>query len=74
MIRRATAERDLDLSRSVVFGDRAGDMALAAGLGLPGVLVGESAAYDGPEPLYRARNLLDGVRFFLDHVAEPSGA
>jgi histidinol-phosphate phosphatase family protein len=70
MVERAVAERGLDLARSVVFGDRAGDMALAAGLGLPGILVGKTGVYDGPEPLYRARDLLDGVRFFLQHVAE----
>ena len=69
MVQRAVAERHLDLARSVVFGDRGGDMALAAGLALPGILVGATGAYAGPEPLYRAPDLLAGVRFFLEYVA-----
>ena len=55
-------------NRSVVFGDRGGDIALAGALGIPGILVNEYGAYDGPEPLYRARSLLEGVRFFLERV------
>jgi len=70
MVRRAVAERDLDLACSVVFGDRAGDIGLAAGLGLPGILVGNTGTYDGPPPLYHARTLLEGVEFFLQSVAE----
>lgn len=69
MVRRAVAERDLDLARSVVFGDRGGDMALAAGLDIPGILVGATGGYAGPEPLHRAPDLLAGVRFFLTYVA-----
>ena len=68
MIRRAVEERDLDLGRSVVFGDRGSDMALAANAGIPGILVNELPDYDGPPPLYRAVSLLEGVRFFLDRV------
>jgi len=68
LIRRAAAERHIDLSRSVVFGDRASDIALAQNAELPGILVNEAPGYDGPPPLYRARTLLDGARFFLDHV------
>ena len=68
MARRAAAERGLDLKRSVVFGDRGTDMALAAALGVPGILVNEYPHYDGPEPLVRTRTLLDGVRFFLERV------
>jgi D-glycero-D-manno-heptose 1,7-bisphosphate phosphatase len=65
---RAARERDLDLARSVVFGDRGGDMALAEALGVPGILVNAPRSYEGPEPLYRARTLLEGVRFFLERV------
>jgi histidinol-phosphate phosphatase family protein len=68
MARRAVAERGLDLESSVVFGDRGSDMALAEALGIPGILVNEHGVYDGPEPLVRARTLLDGVKFFLDFV------
>ena len=68
MIARAVAERDIDLARSVVFGDRGSDIALAAAVGIPGILVNEMPAYAGPPPLHRAPTLRDGVRFFLDHV------
>ncbi|MBD5607117.1 MAG: HAD-IIIA family hydrolase [Candidatus Eremiobacteraeota bacterium] len=68
MIHAAVAERDVDLARSVVFGDRGSDIALAHAVGIPGILVNELPNYDGPEPLYRARTFADGVRFFLEHV------
>ena len=63
MLRRAVEERGLDLSASVMFGDSMVDIALA------GILVNEPPGYAGPSPLYRARSLQDGVRFFLEHVA-----
>lgn len=68
MIRRAVAEREIDLARSVVFGDRGGDIALAHAVGIPGILVNEMPNYAGPQPLHRARTLRDGVRFFLERV------
>ncbi len=68
LIRQAVAERNLDLRRSVMFGDRGSDMALAQNVGIPGILVNELPGYDGPPPLHRAPTLRDGVRFFLDYV------
>lgn len=68
MIVRAVAEREIDLARSVVFGDRGSDIALAVAVGIPGILVNEMSPYTGPSPLHRARTLREGVRFFLDHV------
>jgi len=68
MILRALAERNISLEGSVMFGDSAGDMGLAANAGIPGILVNELPRYAGPEPLHRARTLLDGVRFFLESV------
>ncbi len=68
MVRQAVAERGLDLARSVVFGDRSSDMLLAERAGVPGILVNPYGSYDGPEPLYRAGSLLEGVRFFLERV------
>ncbi len=68
MVRRAVAERDLDLARSVVFGDRGSDMALAHAVGVADILVNERPNYVGPAPLFRARTLLEGVTFFLERV------
>jgi D-glycero-D-manno-heptose 1,7-bisphosphate phosphatase len=68
LVRRAVRERDLDLARSVVFGDRGSDIALAKALGVPGILVNELPGYDGPPPLHRAGSLREGVAFFLEHV------
>jgi D-glycero-D-manno-heptose 1,7-bisphosphate phosphatase len=68
MAQRAAVERGLDLSRSVVFGDRGGDIAFAQALGIPGVLVNEYGLYDGPEPLFRARSLLEGVKLYLERA------
>ncbi|GAC1466243.1 MAG: HAD family hydrolase [Vulcanimicrobiaceae bacterium] len=68
MVRRAVEERGIDLSRSVMFGDRATDIALAQNAEIPGILVNEMPGYDGPPPLYRARTLLEGARFFLDYA------
>ncbi len=68
LIRRAVIERGLDLSRSVVFGDRASDIALAQNAELPGILVNEAPGYAGPPPLFRARTLLEGARLFLEYA------
>ena len=68
LVRRAQFERKLDLACSVVFGDRGSDIRLAENVGIPGILVNELPGYDGPPPLYRARTLLEGVRFFLERV------
>jgi D-glycero-D-manno-heptose 1,7-bisphosphate phosphatase len=69
MIRRALAERDIALEGSVVFGDRASDIALARNAGIPGILVNEMPGYDGPDPLFRTSTFAEGVRLFLEHVA-----
>lgn len=66
MLHRAVRERGLDLARSVMFGDRESDMAVAVAAGIPGILVNELPGYAGPPPLYRARTLLEGVRCFLE--------
>jgi D-glycero-D-manno-heptose 1,7-bisphosphate phosphatase len=68
LIRQALAERDIDLSGSVVFGDRGSDIELAAALGIPGILVNETPDYAGPPPLFRARSFAAGVAFFLESV------
>jgi D-glycero-D-manno-heptose 1,7-bisphosphate phosphatase len=68
LVQRAVAERGIDLSGSVLFGDREADIALAKSVGIPAVLVNAREPYAGPEPMFRAHSLLDGVAFFLDHV------
>jgi D-glycero-D-manno-heptose 1,7-bisphosphate phosphatase len=69
LVERALAERPLTLEGSVVFGDTAVDMGLAAGLGIPGILVNAADSYAGPTPLFAAPSLRAGVAFFLDYVA-----
>jgi D-glycero-D-manno-heptose 1,7-bisphosphate phosphatase len=73
MIRRAAAQHDLDVARSAVVGDRGSDIALAHGLGIPGVLLPGPEAYDGPEPEFRARTLLEAARWIVQS-ATPRGA
>jgi histidinol-phosphate phosphatase family protein len=68
MIRRALAERDIELAGSVVFGDRGSDIALAHNAGIPGILVNELPGYDGPPPLFRAGSLREGVTAFLERA------
>jgi len=68
MIRRAAAEHDLDLARSVVFGDRGSDVALGTQLGIDAVLVNARLPYDGPPPLLEAPTFLAGVRTYLELV------
>ncbi len=68
MIDRAVRERDIDLAHSVVFGDRAGDIALAHNAGIDGILVNAFEPYEGPEPLHRTPTLREGVAFFLERL------
>ena len=65
MVRRAVAERAIDLCGSVVFGDRPSDMELAHAVGVRGVLVNAfGGEYNGPTPAHAAPTLLEGVRWF----------
>jgi histidinol-phosphate phosphatase family protein len=68
LVRRAVEERAIDVYQSVVFGDRDSDVALAHAAGMPGILVNAFGEYLGPEPLFRAASLLEGVEFFLRYV------
>jgi histidinol-phosphate phosphatase family protein len=66
MVERAVRERNIDLQRSVVFGDRGSDIELARNLGIPGILISSSAeAYVGPAPTFAALSMLEGVRRLL---------
>jgi D-glycero-D-manno-heptose 1,7-bisphosphate phosphatase len=66
LIRQAVEELEVDLSRSVMFGDRESDIKLAQNVGIPGILVNGVGSYDGPEPTWRAQTFLAGVRWFLE--------
>ncbi len=68
LVDRAVREHAIDRERSVVFGDRGSDIQLAVNAGLPGVLVNELPNYVGPEPIWRAKSLLEGVRWYLETV------
>jgi D,D-heptose 1,7-bisphosphate phosphatase len=63
MLLQAAQEHNLDLSRSVMVGDRGSDVAAGQALGLPGILVlTGKKSYDGPLP--------DAVLPNLEAVAE----
>jgi histidinol-phosphate phosphatase family protein len=69
MVERAVRERHIDLRRSVVFGDRSSDIELARNLGVAGILIAPSSeAYVGPEPMFTAASMLEGVRRFLKEL------
>jgi histidinol-phosphate phosphatase family protein len=71
MIRRAVAEHDLALPGSVVVGDRGSDIALAHGVGIPGILLPspEGMSYDGPTPDFTAATLLDAAHWIVSRDA-----
>jgi D-glycero-D-manno-heptose 1,7-bisphosphate phosphatase len=65
MIRQAARDLDLDIARSAVVGDRAGDIELGQRLGIPGVLVPGPIPYTGPEPDFRAQTLLEAALWIV---------
>lgn len=65
MIHRAAQEHAIDITRSAVVGDRAGDVELGQRLGIPGVLVPGPIPYSGPEPDFRARTLLEAAQWIV---------
>jgi D-glycero-D-manno-heptose 1,7-bisphosphate phosphatase len=65
LIVRAAAEHDLDIARSAVIGDRAGDIELGQRLGIPGVLVPGPIPYTGPAPDFRAETLLAAAEWIV---------
>ncbi len=73
MIRRAAEDHALDVARSTVVGDRGSDIALAHGLGIPGVLVPGPEPYAGPEPDYRAATLLEAARWIVTRAERGAG-
>jgi histidinol-phosphate phosphatase family protein len=71
MIARAVAEHDLALGGSVVVGDRGSDIALAHGVGIPGILLPppHGTTYDGPPPDFVAATLLEAARWIVGRDA-----
>ena len=65
LVRRAVDEHGLTLEGGAVVGDRGSDVALAHAVGVPGILVPGPYPYDGPEPDYRARTLLDAAEWVV---------
>jgi D-glycero-D-manno-heptose 1,7-bisphosphate phosphatase len=72
MLQRATRELDLDLTRSVIVGDRWRDLQMGASIGVPGVLVrtgyGETEARsvpDGQRPLAIVGNVMEAAGWIL---------
>jgi histidinol phosphatase-like enzyme len=64
-VRQAAAEHDLDIAGGAVVGDRGSDVALAHGLGVPGILVPGPYPYLGPEPDLRAQTLLEAAAWIV---------
>ncbi|MBN2103971.1 HAD-IIIA family hydrolase [bacterium] len=70
LIERAREELNLDLSRSIMIGDRTGDMEAGRRAGMTTILVrtgfgGEDSEYPG-DPDYRAKDLSDAARWVLE--------
>jgi len=65
LVRQAAAEHDLDIAGGAVVGDRGSDVALAHGLGVPGILVHGPYPYLGPEPDLRAQTLLEAAAWIV---------
>ena len=65
MIRQAVAEHGLTLDGGAVVGDRGSDVALGHAVGIPGVLLPGPYPYDGPEPDFRARDVMEAVEWIV---------
>ena len=78
MLRRAAAEHDLDLARSLLIGDTTGDIEAAARAELTSVLV--ETGYAGSDGKYatpatrRCANVREAVGWWLDEAAKRSDA
>ena len=68
MLLEAARDHALDLSRSWMIGDRAGDLEAGARAGVRAVLVrtGEGAAADGARAVFVASDFAEAVRFILE--------
>ncbi len=70
LILRAAAEQHIDLTRSVMIGDRGSDIAAGHAAGIPGVLVTTGGrTYDGPKPDAIVPTLFDAAEWVLRHVS-----
>ena len=67
LVQQAAEELALDLGsgRGAVVGDRGSDVALAHGIGIPGILVPGPYPYVGPEPDFRAETLLEAAEWVV---------
>jgi histidinol-phosphate phosphatase family protein len=65
MIRRAVDEHGLVLEGGAVVGDRGSDVALGHAVGIPGILLPGPYPYQGPEPDFRARTLLEAAEWIV---------
>jgi D-glycero-D-manno-heptose 1,7-bisphosphate phosphatase len=81
MLQRASRELSLDLTRSVIVGDRWRDLQMGASLGVPGVLVrtgyGETEARTVPDhirPLAIVGNVMEAAVWILRHGPLASGS
>ena len=69
LIERALREHPLVLQGGAVVGDRGSDVELGQRVGIPGVLVPGPYPYVGPEPDFRAQNLLEAATWIVNRGA-----
>ena len=75
LVHRAVEEHGLSLAGGAAVGDRGSDVALAHAVGLPGILLPGPYPYEGPEPDFRARTLLEAAQWIVARtLREPQGA
>jgi D-glycero-D-manno-heptose 1,7-bisphosphate phosphatase len=70
MVRRAVDEHGLTLDGGAVVGDRGSDIALGHAVGVPGILLPGPYPYEGPEPDFRARTLLEAAEWLALRQAQ----
>ena len=70
LVHRAVAEHGLTLEGGAMVGDRGSDVALGHAVGIPGILLPGPYPYDGPEPDFRARTLLEAARWIVARAGD----
>jgi D-glycero-D-manno-heptose 1,7-bisphosphate phosphatase len=70
LVHRAVEEHGLTLEGAAMVGDRGSDVALGHAVGIPGILLPGPYPYDGPEPDFRAKTLLEAAEWIVARSRE----